>query len=172
MNVQWTLLSQNFLINLLYFFSIIAISSINGCTFRQDGASNVSSLTTADREPKFSTLEIVSGEFKPLLVIYTSDTGKSYVWFMLSPLGIYTSNQRAIIIANRLEAYRKQKMIEVVWGSLNREKIICARTEKNPKDCQTIVTLPPDVETKQVLYLLRCKLDEPDDRACVKPIKS
>lgn len=172
MCVQWTLSGRNSLISLLYFLSIIAISSINGCTFGEDGAMDVSAYTTADREPKFSTLETPYGEFQPLMVIYTSNTGKSYIWFTLSPLGIYSSNDRAIIIANRLEAYRQQKMIEVAWGTLNSQSIICARTQEKPNDCQTIVTLPPDIEPKQVLYLLRCKLETPDDPACVSPIRS
>ncbi|MDJ1175706.1 COP23 domain-containing protein [Roseofilum capinflatum] len=179
MSVAWTLLGQFFLNSSLYFLSIIAIISVGGCSLKQDvarfganGTQDVPGYTTAEREAKFSTMESPFGEIQPLFVIYTSNTGKSYVWFMLRPLGIYSSEERSTIIVNNLETYRQEKMTEIAWGTLNGENIMCAYTEKTPQECQLILTLSPDVDADQVLYLLRCKLETPDAPACAEAIRS
>jgi hypothetical protein len=170
--VQKNLLIHNFLKGCLNFLVAVHIALISGCASSKLETMDVSEYTTTDREPKFSTLDTSFGELKPLMVIYTSNNGKSYIWFTLSPLGIYSSDERSMIIANRLEKYRKQKMTEVAWGRLGKQRLICVYTKTKPSDCQILVTLPPNVETKEVLNLLRCKLETPDDNSCVAPIRS
>lgn len=119
-------------------------------------------------EPKFTTLDSILGDRQPLMVIYNSDNGKSYVWFTLAPMGIYTSDRRAREITSRLEIYRKEKMIAFRWGLANGENIICAVTEQKIKECQIVVTLKPELNPQDVLWLLRCKLERKDDGEAIQ----
>ena len=131
------------------FFTLVTIS-FAGCSKNNANSISTPNYVNPNGERKFSTLESPFGNYKPLLVIYTSNK-KSYLWFMLAPLGIYTSNERAEIIANSLEKYRKEKMSEIEWGTKNSEQIICVRTEKLPNDCQQILTIPPDKTVEEIL---------------------
>lgn len=107
------------------------------------------------------------------MVVYTSENGRLYFWLRLKPIGVkYTSDKRAEEVADRLDRYRLEKMSNLAWGTLNKEQIICAYTEKKPSQCQLVVTVPPDIDVKQVLTLLQCKLKSPDDPKCSVPIKS
>lgn len=107
------------------------------------------------------------------MVFYTSENGRLYFWLRLKPIGVnYSSEQRAKEVAIRLDRYRLEKMSDLAWGTLNKEQIICAYTDKKPSECQLVVTVPPDVDVKQVLTLLQCKLNSPDDPKCSAPIKS
>lgn len=125
------------------------------------------------REPKFSILGSASQGELPALVIYNSDQGTSYIWLTLKPIGVeWPSDKRATVVANRLEQYRLEKMTTLAWGKLNGEKVICAYTERNPYNCQTILTVPSDVNVDWVLYLLRCKMEKSDSPKCSAPIKT
>jgi len=106
------------------------------------------------------------------MVVYTSENGRLFFWLKLKPIGVYTSDKRAVEIAERLDRYRLEKMSNLAWGTLNKEQIICVNTEKKPSECQLVVTVPPDVDVKQVLTLLQCKLKSPDDPKCSMVIKS
>lgn len=110
------------------------------------------------------------------MVVYTSENGRLYFWLKLKPIGVnYSSEQRAREVADRLDRYRLDKMTNLKWGTLNKEKVICAETEKNhnPDKCENlVVTVPRDVDVQQVLTLLQCKLKSPDDPKCSAPIKS
>lgn len=106
------------------------------------------------------------------MVVYASENGRIYYWLSLRPIGIYTSDRRATEVAGRLDRYRLEKMSNLSWGKLNKEQIICAYTEAKPNDCQLVVTVPPDIDVKQVLTLLQCKLKSLDDSKCSAPIKS
>jgi Circadian oscillating protein COP23 len=161
---------------LVWGFTLI---SVNGCnSSRQEGLRavgeiNVSGKTMADREPKFSTFAGKNGDNEPLMVIYMANDGKSHVWFTLRPLGIYKDgDERAIIVANRLEEYRKQRMLRLGWGELNDAKIICAYTQSKRDTCQLVVTLPSDVAYESVLHLLKCKIEQPDSPKCAQAIQS
>jgi Circadian oscillating protein COP23 len=107
------------------------------------------------------------------MIIYTSENGRFLFWLKLKPIGInYPSDLRAKEVAGRLDRYRREKMLDLAWGTLNKEQIICAYTEKKPGNCQLVVTVPSDVNVEQVLALLQCKLKSPDDPKCSAPIKS
>lgn len=108
-----------------------------------------------------------------VMVIYTSENGRFYFWLSLRPIGVnYPNEKRAEEVANRLEQYRQEKISSLAWGTLNNEQIICAYTEKNPRKCRLVVTVPPGVDVKEVLTLLQCKLNSPDDPKCSAPIKT
>ena len=88
------------------------------------------------------------GKIVPM-VVYTSENGRFYFWLRLKPIGInYPSDQRAKEVADRLDQYRKEKMLNLAWGTLNKEQIICAYTEKKRSQCQLVVTVPPRYRCK------------------------
>lgn len=105
-------------------------------------------------------------------VIYTSKSGERYIWFNLRELGgDWKAELRAVVISNRLEQLRYEKITEIDSAKKNNENIICVYTEADPLSCEQLVTLPPGVSVESVLPLVQCKLRSLDSRTCIEELK-
>ncbi|NJM72375.1 MAG: hypothetical protein HC862_20615 [Scytonema sp. RU_4_4] len=73
-----------------------------------------------------------------------SQPGQYYAWAIPRTLGGgWSAQQRCETIAQRLETYRPDGLVELKTAVENRQNILCVTTETNPY-CRIVLTVPPE----------------------------
>lgn len=100
------------------------------------------STTTVDNGNRF-TCQYYGGQYT---VMYQpeSQPGQYFAWATPRSLGDgWNAQKRCQTIAQRLESYRPDGLIELQTAVENRENIICVTSEANPS-CRIVLTVPPE----------------------------
>ncbi|MEC4818026.1 MAG: COP23 domain-containing protein [Scytonema sp. PMC 1069.18] len=104
--------------------------------------STTSTSTTIDKGTRFSC-QMYNGEYT---VMYQpeSEPGRYFPWATPRTLGGgWDAQQRCVAIANRLESYRPDGLLELRTSKENGYDTLCATTEVNP-GCRIVLTVPPE----------------------------
>ncbi|MEO1373547.1 MAG: COP23 domain-containing protein [Cyanobacteria bacterium J06635_10] len=110
--------------------------------------SSSSSTTTVDTATRFSC-QMDNGSYT---VMYSpqSQPNQYFAWATPQALGGgWDEQRRCLTIAQRLETYRPDGLLELRTATLNGYDVLCVTTEANP-DCQLVLTVPPGRDAFQV----------------------
>ena len=110
--------------------------------------STSSSSQTVDTATRFSC-QMDNGSYS---VMYSpqSQPNQYFAWATPQALGGgWDAQRRCATIAQRLETYRPQGLLELRTSSLNGYDVLCVTTEANPS-CQLVLTVPPGRDAFQV----------------------
>ena len=107
-----------------------------------------SSTTTVDGTTRF-TCQMDNGRYT---VMYSpqSQPNQYFAWATPQALGGgWDEQRRCLTIAQRLESYRPQGLLELRTSTLKGYDVLCVTTEANPA-CQLVLTVPPGTDAFQV----------------------
>ncbi|MBE9216056.1 hypothetical protein IQ247_25910 [Plectonema cf. radiosum LEGE 06105] len=110
--------------------------------------STSSSSQTVDSATRFSC-QMDNGSYT---VMYSpqSQSSQYFAWATPQTLGGgWDAQKRCATIAQRLETYRPQGLLELRTSTLNGYDVLCVTTEANPA-CQLVLTVPPGRDAYQV----------------------
>ncbi len=110
--------------------------------------STSSSSQSVDTATRFSC-QMDNGSYS---VMYSpqSQPNQLFAWATPQALGGgWDAQRRCATIAQRLETYRPQGLLELRTSSLNGYDVLCVTTEANPA-CQLVLTVPPGRDAFQV----------------------
>lgn len=110
--------------------------------------STSSSSQTVDSATRFSC-QMDNGSYT---VMYSpqSQSSQYFAWATPQTLGGgWDAQKRCASIAQRLETYRPQGLLELRTSTLNGYDVLCVTTEANPA-CQLVLTVPPGRDAYQV----------------------
>lgn len=106
------------------------------------GTTNPSTGSTVQTAERF-TCQFHNGQYT---VMYQprSQPGQFFPWATPRALGGgWDAQRRCLTIAQRLELYRPDGLLELQTAVENRHNILCVTTEANPS-CRIVLTVPPD----------------------------
>lgn len=105
--------------------------------------SSSSSTTTIDTVARFGCQQY-NGQYT---VMYQpeSQPNQSFPWATPRTLGGgWDAQKRCLTIAQRLENYRPDGLVELRNSTANGYNILCVTTEANPSQCGIVLTVPPE----------------------------
>lgn len=104
--------------------------------------------TTVNSGTRFSC-QFYNGQYT---VMYQPESrqGEYFAWANPRSLGGgWDTQKRCQAIAQRLESYRPDGLVELQTGVENTENILCVTTESNP-NCRIVLTVPPEKDPNAV----------------------
>lgn len=96
--------------------------------------------TSSDNSPRFAC---TTHEGVPTVMYSPEEQESAYPWAVPQALGGgWTPQKRCEVIAQRLEQYRPDGMVELQNSTENNYDVVCVTTEKDPA-CRIVLTVPP-----------------------------
>jgi hypothetical protein len=119
---------------------VVPTTGSGGTTYPSGGGTVSTGTSTVDGNARFSC-QFVNGQYT---VMYQpeSQPGQYFAWAAPQTLGGgWDTQKRCQTIAQRLESYRPDGLLELQTAVENRENIVCVTTEAKPY-CRIVLTVP------------------------------
>ncbi|MEM9540002.1 MAG: COP23 domain-containing protein [Cyanobacteria bacterium P01_E01_bin.42] len=109
-------------------------------TTEEDSSETEVETSSSDNSPRFTC---TTNEGVPTVMYSPKEQEDAYPWAVPQALGGgWTPQKRCEVIAQRLEQYRPDGMVELQNSTENNYDVVCVTTEKDPA-CRIVLTVPP-----------------------------